>query len=206
MLAQDQLRLNLALFNYVFSDLQIQSFDPVAIQYITRNAGEMRTRGGDIDLSWRTPVDGLTFAAAVAYTDAEFTDTYISNAGIDLDGRAAPRAPKWSGNVSFDWSIPMSDSLDLSLFGLANYSGSYLGDASTFNDYVQEEYVTLDANVSIGSPDETWRVSLIGNNLTDKIYANSASGRPFRQAGVGDDLSVVQNRGRQVFVELAIKY
>ena len=206
MLADDRLRLNLSLFNYVFSDLQIQSFDPVAIQYITSNAGEMRSRGGDIDLSWRSPVEGLTLAAAVAYTDAEFTDTYISNAGVDLEGRAAPRAPKWSGNVSFDWSIPMSDSLDLSLFGLANYSGSYLANASTFNDYVQDEYVTLDANISVGSPDETWRVSLIGNNLTDKIYVNQASGRPFRQAGVGDDLSLTQNRGRQVFVELAIKY
>lgn len=206
MLAQDRLRLNLSLFNYVFSDLQIQSFDPVAIQYNTRNAGELRSRGGDIDLSWRSPVDGLTLAAAVAYTDAEFTETYISNAGIDLEGREAPRAPKWSGNVSFDWSIPVSSNLDLSLFGLANYSGSYFADATAFDDYVQDEYVTLDANITIGAADEKWRLSLIGNNLTDKIYVNQASGRPFRQAGVGDDLALTQNRGRQVFLELAVKY
>ena len=206
MLAQDRLRFNLSLFNYVFSDLQIQSFDPVAIQYSTRNAGELRSRGGDIDLSWRSPVDGLTLAAAVAYTDAEFTETYISNAGIDLEGREAPRAPKWSGNVSFDWSIPVSSNLDLSLFGLANYSGSYFADATAFDDYVQDEYVTLDANITIGAADEKWRLSLIGNNLTDKIYVNQASGRPFRQAGVGDDLALTQNRGRQVFLELAVKY
>ncbi len=206
MLAQDRLRFNLSLFNYVFSDLQIQSFDPVAIQYSTRNAGELRSRGGDIDLSWRSPVDGLTLAAAVAYTDAEFTETYISNAGIDLEGREAPRAPKWSGNVSFDWSIPVSSNLDLSLFGLANYSGSYFADATAFDDYVQDEYVTLDASITIGAADEKWRLSLIGNNLTDKIYVNQASGRPFRQAGVGDDLALTQNRGRQVFLELAVKY
>lgn len=206
MLAQDRLRFNLSLFNYVFSDLQIQSFDPVAIQYSTRNAGELRSRGGDIDLSWRSPVDGLTLAAAVAYTDAEFTETYISNAGIDLEGREAPRAPKWSGNVSFDWSIPVSNNLDLSLFGLANYSGSYFADATAFDDYVQDDYVTLDANITLGAVDEKWRLSLIGNNLTDKIYVNQASGRPFRQAGVGDDLALTQNRGRQVFLELAVKY
>lgn len=205
-LGQNQLRLNLSLFNYVFSDLQIQSFNPVAIQYSTSNAGELRSRGGDLDLSWRAPVDGLTFAAAIAYTDAEFTDTYISNAGVDLNGRAAPRAPKWSGNVSFDWATPMSDNLELSLFGLANYSGSYFADATTFSDYVQDEYVTLDANISVGAPDERWRLSLIGNNLTDKIYVNQASGRPFRRAGVGDDLALTQNRGRQIFVEFAFKY
>lgn len=205
-LLQGQMRFNLSLFNYTFSDLQLQSFDPVAIQYSTSNAGEMRSRGGDIDLSWRSPVDGLTLSAAVAYTDAEFTETYISNAGIDLDGRAAPRAPKWSGNVSFDWSIPVSNSLDLSLFGLANYSGSYFADSTTLNDFVQGEYVTLDANITIGSSDDKWRLSLIGNNLTDKIYVNQASGRPFRQAVVGDDLALTQNRGRQVFVEFAVKY
>ncbi|MCH2457485.1 MAG: TonB-dependent receptor [Henriciella sp.] len=159
-----------------------------------------------MDLSWRSPVDGLTLSAAVAYTDAEFTETYISNAGIDLKGRAAPRAPDWSGNISFDWSIPVSNSLDLSLFGLANYSGSYFADATTLDDYVQDEYVTLDANITIGAVDEKWRLSLIGNNLTDKIYVNQASGRPFRQAGVGDDLALTQNRGRQVFLELAVKY
>ncbi|NNM78078.1 TonB-dependent receptor [Sphingomonas sp. ID1715] len=205
-LAQNRLRLNVSLFNYVFSDLQIQSFDPVAIQYSTSNAGELRSRGGDIDLSWRAPVDGLTLSAAVAYTDAEFTDTYISNAGVDLNGRAAPRAPKWSGNVSFDWNLPVGDNLKLSLFGLANYSGSYFADATTLNDYVQNDYVTLDANISIGAPDDRWRLSLIGNNLTDKIYVNQASGRPFRQALIGDDLALTQNRGRQVFVELAFKY
>ncbi len=205
-LAQNNLRLNASLFNYTFSDLQIQSFNPVAIQYSTSNAGELRSRGGDVDLRWKTPADGLTIGAAVAYTDAEFTETFITNTGADLNGRAAPRAPKWSGNLSFDWKIPVSDDLDFSLFGLANYSGSYFADATTLNDYVQEDYVTLDANITIGSSDDRWRVSLVGNNLTDKIYVNQASGRPFRQARVGDDLALTQNRGRQVFVEFAVKY
>src|SRR3546814_20255121 len=83
----------MSLFNYTFSGLQIQSFDPVAIQYSTSNAGQLRSRGGDLELRWKAPTDGLTLSAAVAYTDAEFTETFISNAGIDLKGRAAPRAP-----------------------------------------------------------------------------------------------------------------
>src|SRR3546814_14737888 len=88
----------------------------------------------DVCSSDLAPTDGLTLSAAVAYTDAEFTETFISNAGIDLKGRAAPRAPKWSGNLSFDWEIPISDSLDFSVFGLANYSGSYFADATTLNE------------------------------------------------------------------------
>src|SRR3546814_2095640 len=98
-----------------------------------------------------------------------------------------------------DWSSDVCSS-DL------NYSGSYFADATTLNDYVQKDYVTLDANVTISSSNDRWRLSLVGNNLTDKIYVNQASGRPFRQAGVGDDLALTQNRGRQVFVEFAVKY
>src|SRR3546814_18262234 len=99
----------MSLFNYTFSGLQIQSFDPVAIQYSTSNAGQLRSRGGDLELRWKAPTDGLTLSAAVAYTDAEFTETFISNAGIDLKGRAAPTEPTWSGNPYFDWEIPISD-------------------------------------------------------------------------------------------------
>src|SRR3546814_7508157 len=78
-------------------------------------------------------------------------------------------------------------------------SSDLFADATTLNDYVQKDYVTLDANVTISSSNDRWRLSLVGNNLTDKIYVNQASGRPFRQAGVGDDLALTQNRGRQVF-------
>src|SRR3546814_19967824 len=123
--------------------------------------------------------DLLILSAAVAYTDAEFTETFISNAGIDLKGRAAPRAPKWTGNLSFDWEIPISDSLDFSVFGLANYSGSYFADATTLNDYVQKDYVTLDANVTISSSNDRWRLSLVGNNLTDKRSEERRVGKEF---------------------------
>src|SRR3546814_18352462 len=81
-LAQNKVRLNMSLFNYTFSGLQIQSFDPVAIQYSTSNAGHLRSRVGDLELRWKAPTDGLTLSAAVAFTDAEFTETFISNAGI----------------------------------------------------------------------------------------------------------------------------
>src|SRR3546814_7632377 len=93
-----------------------------------------------------------------------------------------------------DWSSDVCSSDLFSVFGLANYSGSYFADATTLNDYVQKDYVTLDANVTISSSNDRWRLSLVGNNLTDKIYVNKASGRPFRQAGVGADLALTPDR------------
>ncbi len=207
-------RINTAAFYFVFDDLQVQNFDGAAVRFLTINAGELTTKGFDVDWSWRTPVDGLSFSGALGYTDAKFTDTFISqdpdgipgNADdVDLDGRRAARAPKWSGNIAFDWTLPMSDTLEFGVNGNAAYSSSYFAGNNNFNDYVQDSYVTLDGAVSIGHPDGQWKLSLIGVNLTNEIWANTVGDRPFLPAG-GDDRVVTQNRGRQLFVEAAFKF
>jgi iron complex outermembrane receptor protein len=205
MLADRRLRLNASAYTYNFSNLQLQSFDPVAIQYSTSNAGRLRSRGVDADILWMTPLEGLRLGASVAYTDTKFTKSYISNAGVDLNGRAAPRAPKWSGNISADWDILLSDRLKLGLTGLVNYSDSYFTDANSFNDYVQGSYATVDVGASIGSQNDSWKISLLANNVTDKIFVNTASGRPFQGPG-GDDLALNQNRGRLVYLQGAVKF
>ncbi len=207
-------RINTAAFYFVFDDLQVQNFDGAAVRFLTINAGELTTQGFDVDWSWRTPLDGLSFSGALGYTDAKFTDTFISqdpdgipgNADdVDLDGRTAARAPKWSGNFAFDWTVPMGDSIEFGLNGNAAYSSSYFAGNNNFTDFVQDSYVTLDAAVSIGDPDGKWKLSLVGVNLTDEIWANTAGDRPFLPAG-GDDRVITQNRGRQMFVEAAFKF
>ena len=49
--ANRTLTLNLSAFYYVFKNLQVQNFDAVAIQFLTANAGEVTTKG--VDLDWR---------------------------------------------------------------------------------------------------------------------------------------------------------
>jgi len=214
MLGNGAFRINTSAFYFVFDDLQVQNFDGAAVRFLTINAGELTTKGFDLDWSWRTPVEGLSFSGALGYTDAKFTDTFISqdpdgipgNADdVDLDGRTAARAPKWSGNIAFDWTLPMGDSIEFGLNGNAAYSSSYFAGNNNFTDYVQDSYVTLDGAVSVGHPDGKWKLSLIGVNLTNEIWANTVGDRPFLPAG-GDDRVVTQNRGRQLFVEAAFKF
>lgn len=204
-LAGRSIRLNGALFYYTFSDLQLQNFDPVAIQYSTTNAGEVQSRGAELDLLWRAPVPGLSFSGAVAYTDAEFTESYVSNAGVDLKGRAPARAPEWAGYVSANYSAPIGAWTEFEVLGLANFSSSYFTDEGTFDDYVQDGYTTFDLTVSVGHIAERWKLSLIALNLTDKIYVNSSSGRPFQGPG-GDDTAFIQNRGRQIFLQGSVGF
>ncbi|QIQ87630.1 TonB-dependent receptor [Erythrobacter sp.] len=197
--------LNATAYYYVFDDLQVQNFDAVAVQFLTLNAGQVTSQGIDLEANWLTPVDGLSFSGNLSYLDAEFTDTFITSAGNDLDGRSSARAPTWSGNLAFDFVTPISDGLDFGLNGNMIYSGEYFTNEDTRNDFIQDDYVTFDASVSIGAADGTWKVSLIGVNLADEIWVNTSAPRPFLPP-TGDDLIFTQNRGRQVFVETRFRF
>ncbi|MEO9599977.1 TonB-dependent receptor [Parasphingorhabdus sp.] len=205
--------LNTSVFYYVFDDLQVQNFDATTVQFQTFNASQLTSQGVDVEWAWRTPVEGLSFSGAFAYTDATFTAPFVTTSGEDLDGRAAARAPKFAANAAFDWSTPLGDSLELGLNGNVQYSGSYFTNEDSLNDLKQDSYVSIDGSISVGDPDGAWKLSLVGVNLTDEIWINTTGGRPFlAPAGngfglpAGDDLVVTQNRGRQVFVEASFTF
>lgn len=205
---------NATAFYYVFDDLQVQNFDAVAVQFITLNAGELTSQGIDTEFNWLTPVDGLSLSGNLTYLDTAFSDSFVTSAGVDLDGRDAARAPTWSGNLAFDFFTPLSDNLELGLTGNMIYSDEYFTNEDTLTDFIQDDYVAFDASVSIGHPDGDWKVSLIGTNLTDEIWVNTSSPRPFLSPGgaagfgvpLGDDLLLTQNRGRQVFIETRFQF
>lgn len=200
---------NATAFYYVFTDLQVQNFNASTIQFITSNAGELTTKGVDFESRWTTPVDGLSLSANLSYLDAQYTDTFLQPGGaggaINLDGRRGSQAPEWAGNIAADWTIPLSDSLELFFSGNAAYNDGYITDEATLNDYVQPSFWLFDANVSIGHPDGNWKLSLVAQNLTDEIFTITTGGRPFLPPG-GDDFVMTQNRGRQVFAEVSFKF
>lgn len=211
--ADRTITLNTSVFYYVFDDLQVQNFDATTVQFQTFNASQLTSQGLDVEWAWRTPVEGLNFSGALAYTDAKFTAPFVTTSGEDLDGRTAARAPKFAANAAFDWSIPMGDAIELGLNGNVQYSGSYFTNEDSLTDLRQDSYVSIDGSISVGDPDGKWKLSLVGVNLTDEIWINTSGGRPFlAPAGngfglpAGDDLVVTQNRGRQVFVEASFKF
>jgi iron complex outermembrane receptor protein len=187
----------------------VQNFNAVTVQFATSNAGELTTKGVDLETRWNTPLTGLNLSANLSYLDAQYTDTFIQPLGIstiDLDGRRGSQAPEWAGNFAADWAIPLSDSLELFLSGNAAYNDGYITDEATLDDYVQPSFWLLDANVSIGHPDGKWKLSFVGQNLTDEIFTITTGGRPFLQPGVGDDFVMTQNRGRQLFAEVSFRF
>ncbi len=200
---------NATAYQYVFEDLQVQNFNASTIQFITSNAGELTTKGVDIETSWRTPVEGLRLSSNISYLDAQYTAQFLQPGGaggtIDLNGRGGSQAPEWSGNFAADWTIGLSDSLELFLSGNAAYNDGYITDEATLTDYVQPSFWTFDANISVGHPDGNWKLSMVAQNLTDEIFTITTGGRPFLPPG-GDDFVMTQNRGRQIFAEISFKF
>lgn len=207
--ADRDITLNATAYQYVFKDLQVQNFNAQTVQFITSNAGELTTKGVDIEAKWRTPVPGLSFTSNLSYLDAKYTADFLQPGGqggfINLKGRRGSQAPEWAGNIAADWAIPLSDNLELFLSGNAAYNDGYITDETSLNDYVQPSFWLFDANVSIGHPDGNWKLSLVGQNLSDKIFVITSGGRPFLSA-TGDDLFLTQNRGRQIFAEVSFRF
>ena len=220
-LAGRSLTLNGTAYYYKFKDLQVQTFNATTIQFITQNAGEVTTKGFDLEARWRTPLQGLNFSSALAYLDGKYSKDFfnpgpdgLANTAddINLKGRKVARAPKFSGNVAFDYTAPVGDSLSFQAGGNMAFSSRYFTNNTSPADYVQKAWTTFDGRISFGDRDDRWRIALVGINIADKVITQTSGGRPFLAPAnpfgvpVGDDIILNQNRGRQVFVEASVKF
>lgn len=209
------LMLNVTAYRYVFEDQQVQNFDPAVFAFITANAGEVTTSGLDVDFVWVTPVPGLSLSGSWAFLDSELTGDLFNEAGQNLKGRDGGFSPDFSGNLAINWETSIGDNLRLRVSPNIAYKDDYIvGGASprTFDpvtnplgDLVQDSFTTVDLNISLYSQSESWRVSLIGRNLTDEQYFTFAGPAPFRPP-TGDDQLVGFGRGKQVFIEAAFNF
>jgi iron complex outermembrane receptor protein len=209
------LTLNLTAYSYVFENQQVQNFDPAIFAFDTTNAGELTTRGLDVDLLWVTSIPGLSVSGSWAFLDTELTGDLVIASGANLKGREAGFSPDLSGNIAINWETSINDSWVLRISPNFSYKSEYIvGGASTdtfdavtnpLGDLVQDSFTQVDLNVSLYMPGEKWRVSLIARNLTDEQYLTFAGPAPFRPA-TGDDQLVGIGRGRQIFAEVAYNF
>jgi len=203
------LTLNASIYDYRFKDLQLQIFDGVAVQFRTTNAGELTSRGADLDFRWLTDFQGLSFYGALAYTDAKYTKSFVPDPAaaplMDLKGRASSGAPKWSGNIAASYRALLGSDYELDLTGNVQFKSGYYTRDGSLLDFKEGSSTTLDLAASFGPEDGRWAVALIGTNLTDKRSVTSSGPRPFLPA-TGDDLILNLNEGRKVSVQASVKF
>jgi len=171
-----RLKANLTLYRMDIAGFQDRAFDGVS--FIVRNAGNLRQQGFEFDLTM-APSDRFSVTSSIAYLDSKFTA--FGNAsnlpGLtgtqDLTGKPNTFSPKWSGNVSVDWSGDIGSSgLGWALNGnLSFVSDQFVGTVNDGNPQSRADgYALLGARLTINGPDERWSVSLFGKNLANEHY------------------------------------
>jgi iron complex outermembrane receptor protein len=152
------------------------------------------------------------------------TPTTKRFAGQDLSGAPLPKAAEWTLTGGVDYALPIGQAMRLDLGVNALYSSKFLRGLGRFDGIpglTQPGYAKINANVSFGPDDDSWRLTLIGNNLTNKyVSANcttysaatgqvllpTVSGAQNRNAAGTDELACISERGREVFLRLSAKF
>jgi iron complex outermembrane receptor protein len=198
-----QLRANLTLYNYKYTNLQIDFFNSQVFAYVTYNAGAARSKGVELELEYAPRgVPGLSLHGTLNYNRARYIDFIapcwsgqsiaagcsLRVAGIerqDLSGTPTAAAPEWTATAGVSYETDIGSSLKIGGNIDTRSSSSYLG--SSFGDpYTRQDgYAVLDAGIRIGAQNDRWQFAVIGKNLTNKFYFIGGGTAPLTGAGTG---------------------
>ncbi|WP_010214658.1 TonB-dependent receptor [Sphingomonas sp. PAMC 26621] len=214
-----RLTLNLALYSQVLDNFQANSFVTIPPQtFVTlTNAGRVRSRGVEMDFSWR-PTDRISFNGGYTYNEGTIREFRCNAATLTPaqlatcvahNGKPLPFAPKHKFNIGGDWKLPVDDVLPFTvrLGSAIAYSSRINFDLDQTPLAQQAPYALVDANLTFATRDGRYEVALIGKNLTDKYYTSFVT-----PAGNGVSalsyarLQVPRDAQRYFGVRLGVKY
>lgn len=199
-----------AVFQADVHDQQQNVIDPVAVSYVTRNAGDARVRGLEWSVTAR-PLDGLTLSAAGTHLDAvyrEYTAVLPGPDGIavyDLEGKKPRAVPDHALSFTASYRRPVGiwAGGSVSAFGDVGLTVTSERFWDDFNIDSQETTEILDLAAGLEGPG--WRLRLYADNALDTdFFSNYVPGYSFPMAG-GENLAVA-GKGRTVGLDLRLRF
>jgi len=216
-LLDGRLRLDGSVYRYRFTDLQVNSFNPQTVSFVIENAAAARQEGAELAVQF-VATERLSMRGSVGYNRSRYQnfDSAACYAGQtaamgcnpltgtqDLSGKPTTRAPDWSGNFGLTYDMPLMQGWRLSMSADANYSDDhYVSDVISPAAF-QKSWVRVDGAITLYSDDDKWDISLIGRNLTDKIYLVDSNDKP---GGVGMQQYGSIGRPKEVVVMLTMNF
>ena len=165
-------RVNLALFQNEYSDLQENIFLSIATgEQVTRNAAEATVKGAEIE-GLVLIADRLLIQGSLGFLDAEY-DKY-SDGREDFSGKTLRSIPEQHRDLSVSYEIPIGNRLSLTLRGSYHYRDEFHNTANNMG-YVSPDRELFNASISLGSTDDRWKLTAFGKNLTDNASEGAAT-------------------------------
>ncbi|RYY27663.1 MAG: TonB-dependent receptor [Sphingomonadales bacterium] len=187
---------NLNVFQVDYEDFQGQQRVGVApiFYYTTTNAGGLRTKGVEADLTWRVQ-PGFTLSGNLAYIPTEYTEfavqcydlfanpatppgqcNYVqpgmpagTPAQFNAAGYPLNYSPDWTYGITADYETLVGDDLTFNAHASWNYRSSTYGVVADPNS-INPSYGLLNGQISIGSTDNRWTLAVFARNLLDKQF------------------------------------
>ncbi|WP_430390648.1 TonB-dependent receptor [Dyella sp. 20L07] len=170
----DSLMMNTALFHNVYSDIQLSVFTSYTLPNGSQgffgdftNAGKGHIDGLEEEFAWK-PAENWTFSGNFAYLHTKYTQ--FESAGVNIaDQQRFTNAPKWSGGLNLEHTIPLANGGSVS--GRINYTyqTSVYPETTLSPLIMQQAYGLWNAGL-IWQIDKPWTLSLQGTNLANKSY------------------------------------
>lgn len=180
-----RLRANAAVYYTNYSDVQRPSSATVLVNGVptvanfVQNAASARIWGTELELN-AAPMRGVTLDASLGYTNARFRNF----TGIDADrnGTYNPaiddalatalrfeRVPSWQYAVSGGYEFDVGGG-SIATRVSYNWRSSQFADTINSPSFKIPSYGLLDANIAYTAPDDRFRITLFGRNLTDTEF------------------------------------
>ncbi len=191
-LLNQALTLNASYYYMDYSELQVFQVEQTVTKLV--NAGEAVSSGLEFDGRYILN-DEFAFNFNGTFMDTEYKE-YI-NGGVDYAGTDLLNSPKFSGSLILDYETETSLGY-LNAFITYTYKGKHL----LANDYEQDSYSLVNANVSLTTEDESWEFAVFAKNLTDEVAFTQTSDnvKTFGARGV------VRNEPRSVGISVRYNF
>ena len=226
LLNDGSLEVNFDIYDYTYDDLQLNYFNAATFAYRTLNAEESESRGLELQVAYLPPlIDGLRLTAAYGYNDSNYVKFVgpcaggqkpsegcnVPDGGLtlqNLNGSKKALAPENRFNLGVNYNSILSNGLEFGFNMNVKASDDYrLSD--TIPDIKQPRYNTVDAGISLSSPNAGWKLALIGRNLGDEYIQTSGSDAPSTGGGAGTEAGFAGDRyayikpGRTIALKLS---
>ena len=169
-------------FYYDYRDKQILGSTIVGFPFgaLPNLLNETRSRVQGFELSFNArPVSGLRLRGAVSHINSKVTRSYRTadpfGAIIDLRGEVFPNTPKWQLSGGADYSVPVSDELDLLLGSDVTYRSKAVAAFGNDPAFKINGYAILNLRLGVEGGKGRWRAELWGRNITNTYYWNGVS-------------------------------
>jgi iron complex outermembrane receptor protein len=182
-LLEGSMQLNAAVFSYDYKDKQEQDRVITLVGAISglTNVDESSITGAEIDIQW-LPTDGLRLAFGGAWLDTEIEQWQavdaansawlVNTATFDASGSELPQAPSLSYTALIGYDTNITENLILGMALDLSYTDKTTGGVAP--ERATEDYMVINARLSISDASEKWKTLLWVRNVADEDYYASA--------------------------------